>query len=189
MRHLLAGMQSYAVCFDIGHTKYDQDGTKHVDHPFYVNSCPEKPVICMFLPPYKCLFGRPRILLVKCKKLIQPLQWHSLWQCTITRALTSCWRWSSPFIFETYSLHKCAVTHVACGVTSSPLIVYICIGANQKMLGIFNCYIKYEGVGTSTLEGIYLDAIDYVRDLYSTLPSLIFHNSIQFQKGDGKASC
>ena len=44
-------------------------------------------------------------------------------------------------------MQKGAVTHVACGVTSSPPIASICIRANWKMPGVMNRYIKYEAAG------------------------------------------
>ena len=53
----------------------------------------------------------------------------------------------NPDYFGTCSLHKGAVTHVACGVTSSPRAASICIRANWVMPGVMNRYIKYEGSG------------------------------------------
>jgi hypothetical protein len=34
-----------SLCFQVGVTKTNQDGSKHIDHPFHVYSCPENPVI------------------------------------------------------------------------------------------------------------------------------------------------
>ena len=49
----------------------------------------------------------------------------------------------NPDYFGTCSLHKGAVTHVACGVTSSPPIASIWICANWEVPGVF----EYEGAG------------------------------------------
>lgn len=53
----------------------------------------------------------------------------------------------NPDYFGSHSLRKGAVTHTACGITSSPPIASICIRANRKMPGVMNRYIKYEAAG------------------------------------------
>ena len=55
----LVGMWSDALRFEIGPTKTDQDGTKHVDHPFHVYACPETPAICPLVAFCKHLLCRP----------------------------------------------------------------------------------------------------------------------------------
>ena len=55
----LVGMWSDALCFEIGPTETDQNGTKHVDHPFHVYVCPETPAICPLVAFCKHLLCRP----------------------------------------------------------------------------------------------------------------------------------
>jgi hypothetical protein len=45
----LFGLHNDALLVQVGKTKGDQDGTKHVDHPFHKYSVPENPVICPVL--------------------------------------------------------------------------------------------------------------------------------------------
>ncbi len=63
----LVGVWNDALRFQVGVTKTDQEGSKHIDHPFHVYSCPENPVICPVLALSKHLLCNPRILLGKCK--------------------------------------------------------------------------------------------------------------------------
>ena len=55
----LVSLWSDSLRFAIGPTKTDQEGKKHVDHPFHVYSCPENPVICPVLSLCKHLICRP----------------------------------------------------------------------------------------------------------------------------------
>lgn len=147
-------MWSDALRFEIGPTKTDPEGKKNLDHPFHVYSVPENPAICPVLAMAKHLVNRPQILKGKCalfegsnqyahyngilRNIIVQSKDHR--QSFINRGL-------SPTYFGTHSMRKGAVTHTACGITSSPPIASICIRANWKMPGVMNRYIKYEAAG------------------------------------------
>ena len=54
------------LLFDVGVTKTDQDGLRHVDHPFNVSSCPEHPQVCAHLAMARLIMANPAILLGNC---------------------------------------------------------------------------------------------------------------------------
>ena len=116
-------------------------------------SCPENPVICPVLSLCKHLICRPHILVGNCRLFEGSNQYEHLF--SVLRSIVKAPEHKQAFIdrgfnpddFGTHCLCKGAVTHVACGVTSSPPIASICIRANWVMPGVMNQYIKYEGAG------------------------------------------
>ena len=62
----LIGMGNDCLRFEVGKSKTDQEGRKHIDHPFHIYSCPENPVICPVFALGKHLAHKPQILTGKC---------------------------------------------------------------------------------------------------------------------------
>jgi hypothetical protein len=149
----LVGMYNDSLCFQVGPSKGDQEGSKHQDHPFHVYSVPQNPAICPVLAFCKHLLCNPRILSGKCK-LFDGANQYERFNNILRGIVTSDEHRQAlidlqmpPNYFGTHSLRKGAVTHVACGTTSSPPIVSICIRANWAMPGVMSRYIRYEAAG------------------------------------------
>jgi hypothetical protein len=84
----IVSMWSDSLRFEIGPTKTNQEGKKHVDHPFHLYSCPENPVICPFLSLCKHLICRPQILAGNCHLFEGSNQYEHLFSvlCSIVKA-------------------------------------------------------------------------------------------------------
>ena len=129
----LVGMWSDALRFEIGPTKTDPQGKKNLDHPFHVYSVPENPAICPVLAMAKHLVNRPQILRGNCALFEGTSQYNHY--NNILRSIVQSPQHRQSFIdrglnpqyFGTHSMRKGAVTHTACGITSSPPIASICI--------------------------------------------------------------
>ena len=108
----------------------------HHDHPFHVYSLPQNPDIYPVVAFCKHLLCNPRIISVKCK-LFDGANEFEPFNSTLHGVVTSDEHRQafidllmSPNYFGTYSVQKDDVTLVACGTTSSLLIVSICIQTN-----------------------------------------------------------
>jgi len=149
----LVGVWNDALHFQVGVKKTNQEGSKHIDHPFHVYSCPENPVIYPVLALSKHLLCNTRILRGKCKLFEGSNQYERF--NSILRSIVQSDEYRNEFIdfgvhpkyFGTHSMPKGAASHVACGITSCPPTASICIRANWRTLGVMNRYIKYEGAG------------------------------------------
>ena len=58
----LISFKDDALLFDMGITKTDQEGTKNIDHPWHVSSCPEHPEICAHLALARHIMANPTVL-------------------------------------------------------------------------------------------------------------------------------
>ena len=113
----LVGVWNDALCFQVGVTKTDQEGSKHVDHPFHVYSCPENPVICPVLALSKHLLCNPRILRGKCKLFEGSNQYERF--NSILRSIVQSDEYRNEFIdfgvhpkyFGTHSMRKGTASH------------------------------------------------------------------------------
>ena len=54
--------QADAIMFEVGTTKTDQEGTRNIDHPWYIYSNNEYPYICPMLALARHLIDHPHIL-------------------------------------------------------------------------------------------------------------------------------
>jgi hypothetical protein len=142
-----------ALIFAMGVTKTDQEGTKNVDHPWHVYSCPEFPEICAHLAFARHIMASPTIL----NGGVQLFEGKSQYERfnTIFRDIVASPEHRevfasygiSPGDFGTHSIRKGAATHVSTGSTASPPIASICLRANWAMPGVLSRYIKYENAG------------------------------------------
>jgi len=103
---------SDCLMFEIGRSKTDQEGKKHVDHPFHVYSCPENPAICPVVAFAKHLIHQPNILKGKCKLFGGTSQYDHY--CSILRRIVQNPVYRQSFIdrgmipeyFGTHSMRK-----------------------------------------------------------------------------------
>jgi len=63
----LFGIFDDALLVYLGPSKGDQEGTKHIDHPWHLYTVPENPAICPVLAFAKYLMCHPQILNGECK--------------------------------------------------------------------------------------------------------------------------
>jgi len=63
----LFGIYEDALLVHMGPSKGDQEGTKHVEHPWHLYSVPQEPTICPVLAFAKYLVAFPHILGGDCK--------------------------------------------------------------------------------------------------------------------------
>jgi hypothetical protein len=149
----LFGVLNDALICHVGVTKGDQEGSKHQDHPFHLFTNPDSPWICVGLAFSRYFLCHPNIINGGCKMFEGASQYEQF--NTIFREIVRHPDHRNFFIeqgihpeyFGTHSIRKGSVTHVACGITSSPPIASICIRANWKMPGVMNHYIRYEVAG------------------------------------------
>ena len=142
-----------ALIFSMGVTKTDQEGTKNVDHPWHVYSCPEFPEICAHLAFARHIMASPTIL----NGGVQLFEGRSQYERfnAIFRGIVGSPEHReefaplgmSPGDFGTHSIQKGAATHVSTGSTVSPPIASICLRANWAIPGVLSRYIKYENAG------------------------------------------
>ena len=141
------------LLFDVGLTKTDQDGVRHIDHPFNVSSCPEHPQVCAHLAMARLIMANPAILLGNCA-LFEGVAQYDRFNKIFHSIVTSV-EWRDEFarlgmpldMFGTHSIRKGAATHMATGSTACPPIASICLRANWAMPGVLNRYLKYENAG------------------------------------------
>lgn len=65
----LVGMYNDTLCFLVGPSKGDQEGSKYHGHPFPMYSVPQNPAICPVIEFCKHLLFNLRIVSGKCKLL------------------------------------------------------------------------------------------------------------------------
>ena len=185
----LFGIWNDALIVQIGPTKGDQEGTKHVDHPFHIYSVPEEPAICPVLAFCKYLLCNPTILNGECMMFDGASQYERF--NNILRDIVHSPEHRNTFVdlgidpqyFGTHSIRKGALTHVACGITSSPSIASICIRANWKMPGVMNRYIWYEAAaGINMLVDVFLGAVIWGNDLQRAMHILTFLNVMEVRR-------
>lgn len=149
----LVGVYNDALRFFIGKSKGNQEGTKHIDHPWHVYSVPSNPVICPVLAFTKHLIANPQILNGR-RKLFDGVNQYERFNKMLGKIIKSP-EYRDEFIrlkmppayFGTHSIRKGAATFCATGVTSSPPIASICIRCDWKMPGVMNRYIRFENAG------------------------------------------
>ena len=132
----LIGVEEDSLRFFVGKSKGDQEGMKHIDHPWHVYSVPSNPFICPVLALTKHLIANPQILNGKCK-LFEGSSQYTRFNKLLGKIINSpehrdefiCLK-MPPAYFGTHSIRKGAATFCATGVTSSPPIASICIRAN-----------------------------------------------------------
>ena len=149
----IIGLWNDALRFQVGVTKTDQEGVKHVDHPAHVYSCPENPAICPFVALGKYLMCYPHVLKGNCS-LFEGSNQYSRFNNILRDIVTSPEHKDAfkryglnPQYFGSHSIRKGAATHVSSGTTSCPPIVNICFRANWTLPGVLNRYLKYESAG------------------------------------------
>ena len=148
----LVSFQEDALLFDIG-KKTDQEGTKHIDHPWHVYSNPEYPEMYPFLAMACHLICDPTILNVQCHLFEGSEQYERF--NIIFLEIVGHPKYRQRFIalgmpsedFGTHSIRKGAVTFVATECTACPPIASIYLRVNLAMPGVMNRYIKYESAG------------------------------------------
>ena len=142
-----------ALLFDMTVTKTDQEGTKNVDHPWHVYSCPEYPEICAHLAFARHLLANPLILNGQTELFEGSSQYERF--NAIFRGIVRSPEYRdefashgiSPVDFGTHSIRKGAATHIATGSTACPPIASICLRANWALPGVLSQYIKFENAG------------------------------------------
>ena len=137
----------------MGIMKIYQEGTKSVNYPWHMYSCPKFPEICAPLAFARHIMASPTIL----KGRVQLFESNSQYDRfnTIFRGIVSgpehCEEFVSlgmtPGDFGTHSIRKGTVTHVSTGSTASPPIASICLRANWAMPDILSQYTKFENAG------------------------------------------
>ena len=144
----LVAITEDALLFNMGVTKTDQEGTKNLDHPWHVYSCPEHPEICAHLALARLLLANP-VMLGGQTKLFEGQSQYDRFSAIFRDVINDeahrdefASYGISPEDFGTHSIRKGAVTHVATGSTSCPPIACICLRANWAMPGVMNRYIK-----------------------------------------------
>ena len=185
----LVGVLNDALHFQVGLTKTDQEGSKHIDHPFHVFSCPENPVICPVLALSKHLLCNPRILCGKCKLFEGSNQYERF--NSILHSIVQSDEYCNEFInfgvhpkyFRTHSMRKGAASHVACGITSCPPVASICFRANRRMPGVMNRYIKYKGAGDQYVGRCVSGRNRLGKGFAESLPYFDFSHRDSVQKG------
>ena len=142
-----------ALVFAMGVTKTDQEGTKNVDHPWHVYSCPEFPEICAHLAFARHIMASPTILNGGVQ-LFEGRSQYERFNATFRGIVSSPEHREefaslgiTPGDFGTHSIRKGAATHVSTGSTASPPIASICLRANWAMPGVLSRYIKFENAG------------------------------------------
>ncbi len=149
----LFGIFDDALLVYLGPSKGDQEGTKHIDHPWHLYTVPENPAICPVLAFAKYLMCHPQILNGKCKIFDGSSQYERM-NAVLKEVVRSDDHYEEfsklglqPEYFGTHSIRKGSITHGACGVVNGPPIASICIRANWKMPGVMNRYMRYESAG------------------------------------------
>ena len=142
-----------ALVFEMGITKTDQEGTKNVDHPWHIYSCPECPEICAHLAFARHVMYNPTILSGQAELFegrSQYERFNKIFRDYVNHPehreeFASLGM--TPADFGTHSIRKGAATHISTGSTACPPIASICLRANWAMPGVLNRYIKYENAG------------------------------------------
>jgi hypothetical protein len=149
----LIGMFENCIALQIGKTKGNQEGTKHLDHPWHIYSVPSNPAICPVLAFSRHLICNPLLFSGGCKLFEGSNQYERF--SNMLRDIINSPEHIQKFAslgmparhFGTHSLRKGTISLVACGVTSCPPIASICLRANWKMPGIMNHFIRFEKAG------------------------------------------
>ena len=145
----LVGMYEDSLCFQIGPSKGEKEGSSTASTPFMFVLGPNKLAICPVLAFAKHLLCNPCILSGKCKLFEgsnQYDQFNAIF-CKILNLPKHRERFVNlqmpPQFFGTHSLQKGTVIFYS-WCTASPTIVSIYISANWVLSGMMSHYIHYE---------------------------------------------
>jgi hypothetical protein len=74
----LFGVFDDTLLVHVGPSKGNQDGMKHIDHPWHIYSVPERPKICPVLASSKYLLTHPYIMNGECSMFDKARQYDCL---------------------------------------------------------------------------------------------------------------
>ncbi len=189
----LFGIFDDALLVYVGPSKGDQDGTKHIDHPWHIYSVPEGLKICPVLAFSKYLLTHPHIMNGECLMFDGASQYDRL--NALLKEVVHHEDHAEEFgklgldveYFGTHSIRKGSITHGTCGVVNGPPIASICIRANWKMPGIMNRYMRYESAGEEFVDGWFVVAPNLVRGSKRAVPILTSVIVMKWRKhGEGR---